>query len=67
MRNKPTVIFGPCCFCAQNIQATSTDPCTIQVTTAADNWQVWHCHGECFKARLKNPPEAPDLFDPAYF
>ena len=67
MTSTPSVEWGPCCFCAQDIQPTATDPCTIQVTTADEKWQVWWCHGECFKARLTNPPEAPDFFDPAHF
>ena len=29
MSNEP-IVFDPCCFCAQEIQATSTDPCTVQ-------------------------------------
>ena len=61
------VEFGPCCFCASAIAATEVDPCSVTVETKGGKWQVWHCHASCFKERLRNPPEAPDLFEPAYF
>lgn len=61
------VEFGPCCFCAQPIEATATDPVSITATVANDRWQVWSAHGDCFKKLLTNPPEAPSLFDPAHF
>jgi hypothetical protein len=64
---EPTVTFGPCCFCAQEIADTATDPCSITVTTRKGLWQVWKCHGECFRARLTNPPDEPDFFEPAHF
>jgi hypothetical protein len=59
--------FGPCCFCAKDVERTGPDPCSVQVTTAAEKWQVWTCHGACFKAALAAPPEAPSLFEPAHF
>ena len=62
-----TVTFGPCCFCAKQIEATDVDPCRVTVETLGNKWQVWSCHGACFKERIRNPPEAPDLFDPAHF
>lgn len=61
------VTFGPCCFCAQPISTTAVDPCSVTVSTRVDKWQVWHCHAACFKERLKGPPKAPDLFEPAHF
>lgn len=61
------VVFGPCCFCGKDIAKTETDPVSVTVTTNKDKWQVWSAHGACFKALLKNPPEAPGLFDPAHF
>ena len=61
------VRFGPCCFCGQDIEKGGSDPCSVQVTTAGEKWQVWSCHGACFKARLAVLPEAPGLFEPAHF
>ena len=63
----PTVRFGPCCFCGADIEESATDPCTVQVTTRQDRWQVWKAHGDCFKARLAVIPDALGLFDPAHF
>ena len=63
-----TVEFGPCCFCGKDIEEHGTDPCRITVETATGKWQVWHCHGDCFKARLTEIPEGgPGFFDPAHF
>jgi len=64
---EPTTTFGPCCFCAQQIAQTATDPCSITVATRTDKWQVWFCHGECFKARLTDPLDSPGFFEPAHF
>ena len=61
------VKFGPCCFCGKDIAAHNTDPCRITVETAAGKWQVWSCHGDCFRARLFEHPEYPGLFEPAHF
>jgi ribonuclease HI len=66
-RPSPTVAWGPCCFCALDIQPSDVDPCRVQVTTAGGKWQTWSCHATCFKQRIKNPPTAPTLFDPAHF
>jgi hypothetical protein len=66
-RGTMEVTFGPCCFCAMEITETETDPCQITVETRKNQWQTWHCHGSCFKAKLSSPPEAPDLFEPAHF
>ncbi len=59
--------FGPCCFCAQVIEPTGSDPCRLTVTTSSEKWQVWFCHGACFRERLGSVPEFEGLFDPAYF
>src|SRR5690349_20790827 len=56
---KPDVAFGPCCFCDRSIAKHDPDPCRITVETAAGKWQVWFCHGHCFRDRLAQPPEAP--------
>jgi hypothetical protein len=64
---KPDIAFGPCCFCGKSIVKHGADPCRITVETAAGKWQAWFCHGNCFRARLAQLPEAPSLFDPAYF
>jgi hypothetical protein len=63
----PGIVFGPCCFCGAEIETTATDPCSVTVTTAQGKWQVWKAHGDCFKAALAEPPEAPSLFTPAHF
>jgi hypothetical protein len=62
-----TVVWGPCCFCAQPITPTTTDPCRVIVQTQEGKDQVWFCHSACFKERLQDPPEAPGLFEPAHF
>jgi hypothetical protein len=63
----PTITFGPCCFCAKEIAETEIDPCRVTVETQTGRWQMWTCHAACFKERLRNPPEMPDLFNPAHF
>jgi hypothetical protein len=67
MTNPVAVTFGPCCFCAKPIDPSNVDPCSVTVATREGKWQAWSCHAACFKERLRNPPEAPDLFDPAHF
>jgi len=62
-----SVEFGPCCFCGCGIEKTDTDPCRVTVETATGKWQVWMCHGSCFRAKLADLPEAPGLFEPAHF
>jgi len=62
-----SVTFGPCCFCGRDIEKTATDPCRVTVETAGGMWQVWMCHGTCFRQKLADPPEAPGLFEPAHF
>jgi hypothetical protein len=59
--------WGPCCFCAGQIKPTSPDPCRVTVTTAEGKWQVWFCHGRCFRERLAETPDNPGFFDPAHF
>lgn len=63
------VAWGPCCFCGQPIEETGTDPCEVRVTTSAGGkkWQVWFCHGQCFRKRLAAHPEMEGFFDPAHF
>jgi hypothetical protein len=56
-----------CCFCAESIEPADTDPCRITVETATGKWQVWYCHGICFRNGLTDPPTAPGFFDPAHF
>jgi ribonuclease HI len=63
----PRIEWGPCCFCGLQIEPSNVDPCRVQVTTTSGKWQVWVCHAACFKQRIKNPVEAPGLFDPAHF
>ena len=59
--------WGPCCFCGGDIEKSESDPCRVNVSTAQEKWQVWFCHGDCFKERLAKLPEAPGLFEPAHF
>jgi len=59
-KNKPPALgqtevkigWGPCCFCGDEIAETEIDPCSITVETSKHEWQIWFCHGECFKSRL---------------
>jgi hypothetical protein len=62
-----SIKFGPCCFCARDIEKTGTDPCRITVVTASGKPQFWVCHGSCLREKLTDPPEAPGLFEPAHF
>jgi hypothetical protein len=64
-----TIRFGPCCFCGEPIEATATDPCEVKVSTSAagKTWQVWFCHGQCFRDRLAVLPDNEGFFDPAHF
>ena len=59
--------FGPCCFCGADIEENAADPCRVTVETAGGKWQVWMCHGACFRQKLADTPEAPGLFEPAHF
>jgi hypothetical protein len=62
-----TVAFGPCCFCGGDIEERKPDPCRLTVETAEGKWQVWYCHGACFRARLAATPDYPGFLDPAHF
>ena len=66
-QDTPEVTWGPCCFCAQRIVPTTTDPCRVTVETQGEKWQLWFCHAACFNERLTDPPEAPGMFAPAHF
>jgi hypothetical protein len=57
--------WGPCCFCGLPIATTMIDPCRLTVETEAGKWQLWFCHGACFKNRLMLSPTG--FFDPAHF
>lgn len=63
------VAWGPCCFCGQSIEKTDTDPCEVRVTISAGGkrWQIWHCHGRCFRDRLAVLPGNEGFFDPVHF
>ena len=65
--DKMKVEWGPCCFCAQAIESSDTDPCRVRVETATGKWQVWFCHAACFRERLTDPPECPGFMEPAHF
>lgn len=67
MNSEPLVQMGPCCFCAEPIQPADVDPCRVTVETRTGKWQVWFCHGDCFRSRLASLPNYPDFFDPAHF
>jgi hypothetical protein len=56
-----------CCFCGKSVDRTATDPCRVTVETAEGKEQIWYSHGACYRERLANLPDAPDLFEPAYF
>lgn len=60
------VRFGPCCFCAKHIEKRGIDPCEITVETAGGKFQVWYCHGACFKTHLADLPDySVELFEHA--
>jgi len=61
------VKYGPCCFCGKAIEKTDTDPCRVTVSTASEKWQVWFCHGACFRERLAELEESPGFFEPTHF
>ena len=61
-RNTRTV-FGPCCFCGEQIGEGEHDPCRLTVETRGEKWQVWFCHARCFKTRLVDDP----MLEPAHF
>jgi hypothetical protein len=68
MEEQPKTVdvnYGPCCFCGDNILPTAIDPCQITVETTSGSWQVWFCHGNCFKERLVKHSQI-DL-SPAHF
>jgi galactitol-specific phosphotransferase system IIB component len=65
--NEVNVEWGPCCFCGAGIATSTTDPCRLTVETASGKWQVWFCHGQCFKDRLAQLPDNLDFFAPAHF
>jgi len=48
-------------------RAARADPCRVTVETTAGKWQVWTCHGNCFRARLFEHADHPGLFEPAHF
>jgi hypothetical protein len=62
-----SIRFGPCCFCGKEIEGTEIDPCRVTVSTAKEEWQIWYCHGACFKERLIELPDSPAFFYPAHF
>ena len=62
-----SVKFGPCCFCGRDIEESGTNPCSVTVETSSGKWQVWKCHGACFRQKLAELREAPGLFEPAHF
>lgn len=60
------VRFGPCCFCGKHVEKQGIDPCEITVETAGGKFQVWYCHGACFKALLADLPDNhAEVFEPA--
>ena len=62
------VVWGPCCFCGQQIAETDTDPCSVTVETATKHWQTWFCHAECFRSRITKESRwiyPPHISDPS--
>jgi hypothetical protein len=62
---EPKAVFGPCCFCGEQIAATDVDPCSVTVATSQGKWQTWFCHAACFRSRITDSTEI-DL-SPAHF
>lgn len=53
---KQAVIFGPCMFCGEDIEANKIDPCRVVVENAGDRCQAWRCHAKCLKKLIFNSP-----------
>ena len=49
---KLEVKFDICCFCGKLVEGTDVDPCRVTVETVQGKWQVWFCHGSCFRDRV---------------
>ena len=47
---------GPCVFCGELIADSAVDPCKLTVETSSGLWQVWFCHGSCFRERIAENP-----------
>jgi hypothetical protein len=60
-----SIQMGPCCFCGEDIVESAVDPCSVNVETSGEKWQVWFCHANCFKERIVKDAEI-DL-SPAHF
>ena len=60
---------GLCCFCGDGIARESDDWGHLTITHKGDEsrWQLWYCHGSCFKQRLARAADVTDLFDPYFF
>ena len=56
----PTKFF--CCLCAQTIEASSTNPCSLHIASRIGRDQMYFCHGECFASHLAPGP----LFTPRF-
>jgi hypothetical protein len=61
--NEQKIVWGPCCFCGEQIAETEIDPCSIAVETAGKKWQTWFCHAKCFRQRLAPIP----MLEPEFF
>jgi hypothetical protein len=59
------VVFGPCCFCNEQIAPVGVDPCRVTVEKMGGEWQVWFCHARCFREHLATRED--DLLKPAHF
>jgi hypothetical protein len=57
------ISFGPCCLCGGEIAQSDIDPCRLTVETQQEKWQVWFCHGKCFKENLFDDSN----LEPAHF
>ncbi|HEV3263151.1 MAG TPA: hypothetical protein VG013_40325 [Gemmataceae bacterium] len=62
---QPQILWGPCCFCGEQIAPSDIDPCRVTVETSKGEWQVWFCHAACFRERVIDNAEV-DL-SPAHF
>ena len=51
--------FTRCSLCNREIEETATDPCFIRVETKTGAWQMWTCHGACFKSVWLNRQSGP--------
>ena len=54
---------GQCCFCGKDVETTVLDPCLFKVLTNNNDWEVWTCHGACFRERVMDVQHLARFFE----